>query len=259
LWHKYFSTDLGWQWLDGVIGWAKAANIKIMLDLHAPPGGGFQGPNHVTVFWGNTSDQAAFTALWTQIAARYKNEPTVLAYDLMNEPCPPTQAQYIALMQSTITAIRQVDANHIINIENTFANDAQAFHLPNVSNVQYDFHFYDPWAAYTDNTSAVYGTGTLTSANLRGNFASNADYYRSRNLPLMVSEFGQKRAAFPSRNPLAWISDSMALFNEYGASYAYWSFKGNEFGVYDSTNALSQSSKVNQALVDWFKANIGTP
>jgi hypothetical protein len=255
LWHKYFDTPLGYAWLDTVIGWAKEARIKVILDMHAPQGGGFQGPNHITPFWDDVSYRNSYKTLWVDIATRYRNEPTVAAYDLINEPCPHTQNDYITLMQETITAIRAVDTNHIINVENTFAADSTPFHLANVSNILYDFHFYDPWNAYTNSTTAVYGTGALTKANIKTYFTDFSDYYTSRNLPLMVSEFGQKRDVITAgnRGALQWVSDVFSFLDETNASYCYFSFKGNEFGVYDSTNSLSSTSGSNTDLINLFK------
>ena len=255
LWHKYFDTPLGYAWLDTVIGWAKENGIKVILDMHAPQGGGFQGPNHITPFWDNVSYRNSYKTLWVNIATRYRNEPTIVAYDLINEPCPHAQSDYITLMQETITAIRAVDTHHIINVENTFATDSTPFHLNGFSNILYDFHFYDPWDSYTNSTTAVYGTGALTKANIKTYFTDFSDYYTSRNLPLMVSEFGQKRDVITAgnRGGLQWVSDVFSFLDETNASYCYFSFKGNEFGVYDSTNALSSTSGSNTDLINLFK------
>lgn len=254
LWYKYFETPLGFAWLDTVIGWAKEAGVKVILDMHAPQGGGFQGPGHITPFWDNVSYRNEYKTLWVEIATRYRHEPVIAAYDLLNEPCPHSQNDYITLMGETISAIRAVDTNHIINIENTFAADATAFHLEEFSNILYDFHFYDPWDGYTDHSSAVYGVAPLTKESLRSMYLEYSTYYTSRNLPIMVSEFGQKRDTIKTgnRGALLWLRDVYDLLDETNASYCYFSFKGNEFGVYDSTNALSANSNANTALIDFF-------
>jgi len=66
--------------------------------------------------------------VWRSIAARYKNEPTIWGYDLINEPVPQDGREY-ELLPSLITmrnAIREVDNNHIIVAEGSWwASDLQ--------------------------------------------------------------------------------------------------------------------------------------
>lgn len=259
LWYKYFEEDTsayvykdaGFAWLDTIIGWAKEAGIYVVLDMHAPQGGGFQGPSNVTSFWSGTEYKDRFKALWRAIATRYANEPTIAAYDILNEPCPPKESDYISLLNETITSIREVDQKHIINAETSFATDSTLFTL-NDSNVLYDFHFYDPWDAYTDNESSIYGKNEINSTMLREDFEAFSNYYTQNNLPFQVSEFGQKYSTFEDKNASAWVKDTLNLLDEKGASYHYFSFKGNEFGLYENKNAFAKNSPKNEDLEDIF-------
>ena len=256
LWYKLFEDDTnpmvlkddGLAWLDTIIGWAKEAELYVVLDMHAPQGGSFQGPANVTPFWNDAIYQERFIWLWEQLAKRYKNEPSVIAYDLINEPCPNSESEYQALLSRTISAVRAVDANHIINVETSFAPDASPFILTNTSNILYDFHFYDPWSSFTDDPTAIYGTNTLNDTTIRTLFEDYISLYKQEGVPFQVSEFGQKSANFNDKNSSAWVSDVIELLDENNASYHYFTFKGNFFGLYDGENKFAENSTRNDTL-----------
>ncbi|MCL2860118.1 MAG: glycoside hydrolase family 5 protein [Oscillospiraceae bacterium] len=76
--------------------------------------------------WTDVNNQNDLVTLWTSIATRYKNEPTIMGYDLVNEPCPvrldseTTQQAYDKwgnLASRIATGIRSVDSNHILFVE----------------------------------------------------------------------------------------------------------------------------------------------
>lgn len=255
---EYVYDEAGFAWLNNVLGWAKEAGLYVILDMHAPQGGGFQGPSNITAFWGENTAGIAYRdryiRLWEEIARRYKNESTIAAYDLLNEPCPNTQEQYTTLMNNTIYAIRNIDSEHLINVENTFASDAAPFSM-NYSNIVYDFHMYDPWGEYTNHASNTYPatSGNRTKAALKAAMDVYFNYYSSRGLPVNVSEFGQKYDTFASRGALVWVKDVLDLMDEAGVSYQYFSFKGNEFGIYSHTdNNMPMAENLNQTLVSFF-------
>jgi hypothetical protein len=217
--------------------------------MHAPQGGGFQGPSNTTAFWDESSYQARFKALWVEIASRYKYESSILAYDLINEPCPYNQSDYVTLMEETIAQVRAVDSAHLFNIEQSFSSDSEPFSIDSEEGIIYDFHFYDPWDSFTDSDNAVYGSD-ITQSTLLFNMQDYIDYYDGK--VLHVSEFGQKYENFDTKNSKAWIEDSVELFDEYGIHYHYFSYKGNEFGLYENGNNFINNSAKNQTLYELF-------
>ncbi len=79
-----------WEWLDLAIEMAKKKGLYVILDMHGAPGrqsgmdhSGRVGYNQL---WSNKSFQEQTAWLWKEISKRYKNEPAVAAYDLLNEP-----------------------------------------------------------------------------------------------------------------------------------------------------------------------------
>src|SRR5215813_4941762 len=79
--------------LGPVVGWAKAAGLYVIVDLHAAPGGQTginhdDGPGYPVMFY-VPRDRDLTVKLWQAIAQRYAGDPTILGYDLLNEPIAP--------------------------------------------------------------------------------------------------------------------------------------------------------------------------
>lgn len=174
-WYRNFMTeDLVWlaenhndnkgfQKLDWLISTCEKYGIYIMLDLHGAPGG--QSKNHCTgkagrnELYENETMMNATVELWCAIAERYKDNKTVCAYDLLNEPqnnggydgdynweaesedaVSRTNKAYDTLYK----AIREIDKNHIISFEGVWSTTV----LPNPNemgyeNMLYQLHLYD--------------------------------------------------------------------------------------------------------------------
>lgn len=174
-WYRNFMTeDLVWlaenhndnsgfQKLDWLISTCEKYGIYVILDLHGAPGG--QSKNHCTgkagrnELYENENMMNATVDLWCAIAERYKDNKTVCAYDLLNEPqnnggyngdynwaaesedaVSRTNKAYDTLYK----AIREIDKNHIISFEGVWSTTV----LPNPNemgyeNMLYQLHLYD--------------------------------------------------------------------------------------------------------------------
>jgi len=113
-----------------------------VLNMHHSPGETTIGAR--TLFT-DTSRQDRFAAIWKEIGRRYVNEPTIIGFDLINEPnCrilpgdTPANGfegafnSYQNLMQRTINAVREVNKNHIIIVERLWISgvDENALGVP---------------------------------------------------------------------------------------------------------------------------------
>lgn len=164
LWWKLFENESapftykqeGWDWLERNLVAARAAGVRLILDMHAPQGG-FQGPGSSSAYWNSPSLQARHDALMVAIATRYRDEPFVAAYDVLNEPLPPNDAAWRARAAALVAAIRSVDTNHLVIVEQSFADDYGPFLVAD-PNVLYEFHWYERWR-YTSQLSYPNGAG----------------------------------------------------------------------------------------------------
>ncbi len=148
-------VDEGFELLDNLVAWCRKQGIYVILDMHAAPGGQTganidDSPNDQPELFTDKKNQDRLIALWVKIAARYKNEPTVAAYDLLNEPLPERTGaaakykdQLAPLYQRITKAIREVDPKHMITLEGyDWANNWSAFSARFDNNLFYQFHYY---------------------------------------------------------------------------------------------------------------------
>ena len=160
----------GWDWIDQNIAWAKKYNIYLILNIHVPQGG-FQSQCKGDALWTIPSNQDRLAALWKAIADRYKNEPIVAGYDLLNEPTPSVSVtRWKNLAQRIIDSIRTVDSNHLLIAERAIAlgcnygfNDGNNNFQPlREENLMYTIHMYDPYE-YSHQLLDWAGTGDAPS------------------------------------------------------------------------------------------------
>ena len=132
-WNSNSVSDRGFEYIDRLIDYCRIHGVYILLDMHAAPGYQNPGdhcdngesnasqPRESVHFWDGNNVNIA-SQIWRHIANRYKNEPMIWGYDLINEPVPQPGREF-ELLGSLITmrnAIRQVDNNHVIVAEGSW-------------------------------------------------------------------------------------------------------------------------------------------
>jgi endoglucanase len=154
----YQYRQSGWDWLDRNIVWAKKYGIYLILNMHVPQGG-YQSNLGGAALWNDQQNQTRLAALWKAIAQRYRDEPMIAGYDILNEPIPTGPIwQWENLANQIVYAIRSVDSNHLVIVErangiNNYWSSDSNFFLVDDDNVMYTFHFYDPIQYTLQNTS----------------------------------------------------------------------------------------------------------
>ena len=83
----------GFARVDSVVNWCRDNKLYLILDMHDAPGG--QTGDNIDDSYGypwlfeSERSQQLFCDIWRNIAERYKNEPVILGYELINEPIAP--------------------------------------------------------------------------------------------------------------------------------------------------------------------------
>lgn len=208
----------GFEMTDALLAWCKANNMYLILDLHATPGG--QG-NDVAIsdrdpskpsLWQSKANQEKMIALWRKLAERYANEPSIAAYDIINEPnwgfesaddkngCKEkTNKPLRELMVNITKAIREVDNKHIVIAEgNCWGNNYQGIMPAWDNNLVLSFHKY--WN--NNNDAEIGGILKLRSEN---------------NIPVWLGESGE--------NSNLWFADAIRLVESHGIGWAFWPLK----------------------------------
>jgi len=148
-------VDEGFELLDRLVSWCREHGLYVIIDMHGAPGGQTgtnidDSPDDQPGLFMDQRNQDRLVDLWVKIAALYKDEPTVAAYDLLNEPLPQRTGaaqkykdQLEPLYKRITAAIRAVDKRHMITLEGAdWANDWSVFSTPFDDNLFYQFHYY---------------------------------------------------------------------------------------------------------------------
>ncbi len=147
--------DEGFALLDHLVAWGRKHHVYVIIDMHGAPGGQTganidDSANDQPELFMDQKYQDRLVNLWVKIASRYKDEPAVAAYDLLNEPLPQRtgaapkyKAALEPLYKRLTQAIREVDKKHMITVEGAdWANDWSVFSEPFDGNLFYQFHYY---------------------------------------------------------------------------------------------------------------------
>lgn len=118
-----YETDMAR--IDNVIAMARARDMKVILDLHDYNTYGKNSAGEDLIIGQHPQAPAISTLvhLWGLIAERYKNEPAVYGYDLMNEP-KGSVTNWKNIAQQIINKIRQHDSKTWILVEGIHSSRA---------------------------------------------------------------------------------------------------------------------------------------
>jgi aryl-phospho-beta-D-glucosidase BglC (GH1 family) len=209
----------GFALTDSLLKWCKANHMYLILDLHAAPGG--QG-NDLNIadrdttkpsLWQSEANKTKTIELWRKLAERYKDEPNIGGYDILNEPNwgfdddvndqhglkEQNNKPLRELFVNITNAIRSVDKKHIIIIEgNGWGNNYNGMLPTWDNNLVLSFHKY--W-----NNNDVQSIQHILDTR---------DKY---NVPVWLGETGE--------NSNTWFTDAVQLFHENNIGWSWWPLK----------------------------------
>jgi len=212
--YSLFESDEaeGFKLLDRLIDWSRAEGIYVVLDLHAAPGGqtGANIDDSAGYPWlyQSPQEQEHLTAIWRRLAAHYRDEPTVLGYDLLNEPIPhfpklaPLNSELEPLYKKLSNEIRKVDGHHILFLGGAqWDGNFSVFGKPFDANVAYTFHKY--WTAPDESVVRQY-----------------IDFREHYDVPIWMGESGE--------NTDEWIAQFVKALEKNNIGWAFWPYKKME-------------------------------
>jgi endoglucanase len=202
----------GFYYMDQVVKWCNKYQLYLLLDMHGAPGG--QTGDNIDNSYGypflytDSGCQQQTIDIWKRIATRYRNEPIILGYDLLNEPIAHffDQEKLNSLLEPLykriVAAIRQVDKNHLIFLEGAqWASKFNMFSKPFDNKLVYSFHKY-----WTDATQEV--------------IQEYVDFRERYQVPIYVGETGE--------NDDRWILAFRKLLVKNNIGWHYWPYKKME-------------------------------
>lgn len=256
VWYRNFCDDDGtwhgdaFRRTDWLVAEAWKRGLYTVLDLHGAPGGQSDKDGTGRVrrksvngleleLWSREENIRLTLKIWERLAARYRGNPAIAAYDLINEPMgAPSRDALWAVYDRLYRAIRAVDPDHVITVESCWSGNVNGRHmgwcweiLPPAdrfgwTNMLYQFHNYE-WD-WKDPAKQVRSTDRMVD---------EWNKHRSWGVPCFVGEFNCMNA------PDAWCHTA-ATFTSNGMSWALWNYKStagtgdNSWGLYNPTKPL---------------------
>jgi len=225
--------ESAFEYLDNVIDQCAKHQIYSIIDLHALPGYQNQhwhsdNPTHRALLWEHKDFQDRALHLWEVIAERYKDQPWVAGYDLINEPADPTGKQVFPYYRRLRDAIRKIDPHHILFLEgNSYAVDFDMF-AEVWDNVVYTNHDYAIPGFINGGDYPGYTRGRyINKDTLEHDFLKKSEFMFTHNVPLWVGEFGPVYIGIPEKDEMRYqaLKDQLAYYNKYKVSWCIWLYK----------------------------------
>lgn len=239
-------ANSGFAKLDWLLNLCSQYGIYVLIDFHGAPGGangwassGQAGTIPTELFVGDAAtvewNRQVTLNIWTALATRYKNNPTVAAYGLLNEPVLSFSADdhldgtKYWFYNEIYNTVRAIDQNHIVIFEE-FNDWSIAENRPerqNWTNYMFEKHPYD--MANATSWDAQKNLANSTVSTLSG-------IQNSWNIPLLVGEF----CLYYFTD--VW-DDFLSDLNEANISWTNWTYKvrgtkfesgGGNWGYYNT-------------------------
>jgi endoglucanase len=202
----------GWPLLDRLVQWCRGAGLRVILDLHAAPGGQTgvnhdDGPGFPLTFY-VPRYRALTIALWQKLAAHYGDETAILGYDLLNEPISPySDVDYLnpqlePLYRDIVAAIRSVDQNHAVLL----------------GGGQWDTNFAMFGRPFDGNAIYTYHKFWISPA--RDGLQEYLDFSNRWNVPVLIGETGEYDNG--------WNDKFRRLHERFGIGWIFWPYKNLE-------------------------------
>ncbi len=203
----------GFRMMDKTIEWCRKYGLYLILDMHDCPGG--QTGDNIDNGYGypwlfeSEESQQLFCNIWKRIALRYKDEPVILGYELMNEPVAttfPKELQHALnrklepLYKRVTQAIREVDRNHIILL----------------GGAQWNGNF-EPFNDWTFDDKIMYTCHRYGGEPTKAAIQSIIDFRDKTGLPMYMGEIGH--------NTDQWQADFCKTMKEANIGYTFWPYK----------------------------------
>lgn len=225
--------------LDNVLPLAQKYGLKIVIDMHVGPGTKVNGllSNQLSY---EPEMQQLFIDVWREIARKYRGNPVIYGYDLLNEPreeayVPGRGMNWRQLGEAAAKAIREEDPDTPIIFEAAPWGGPAAldgFVPIDVPKVIYSIHYYRPGTYTHQGVMPTRPVGVKYPGVVDGEYFDKArlekglqpaiEFQKKYNVPIYVGEFGVARWA---PNGEQWLDDLISIFEKYGWDWTFHAYR----------------------------------
>ncbi|NWG06568.1 MAG: glycoside hydrolase family 5 protein [Chloroflexi bacterium] len=223
--------------VDTVIQWALERELTIIVDFH----------HYEEIMLDPAGHKERFLGIWVQVAEHYRDYPSAVMFELLNEPSIQFNAAiWNQYFHEALAIIRKTNPTRDVIVGPVRWNAYEfvtTLDIPNDDHIVYTFHYYLPPEFTLQGTEWSGGEsekwiGTTWEATdeqmteLVSHFDLVADWAkRHGNLRILLGEFGVYDVA-PQESRVRWTEFVRREAERRGFAWAYWEF-GADFGVYD--------------------------
>lgn len=224
--HEFLETGEAFAWIDRLLGWAEKHGLWVILDLHGAPGGQSveqpTGEVKSNRLWNDADNCRRTVEIWRAIARRYKNDPRIAAYDILNEPYGEGASQEVEpvllpLVGDILAAIRGEGDRHLVFVPATLRGP---FFYPD--------SFWKKWPG-TGITEHFYPAlyGGERTVEEHGRFIATALAARERlaarlGVPFLVGEYNVVLEGAGGDRMMRTYAD---FFERLGWAHTFWTYK----------------------------------
>jgi len=239
-------------YFDKIVEWAKTYKLGVIFDLHAAPGSqncDWHGDSTGHAYlWDQPHLRERTYRLWEVIADRYKDNDTVIGYDILNEAVVDKDKLKILknFYSMTTKIIKAVDKKHTIFIEgNTWAQEIDFLEDLIEDRVSVSIHAYQPLDYTFQFVKGQKYPGLISGEKWnKKKIAKYLDKYhkfgQKNNVRILVGEYGVNYR-LNAAGEVDYLRDLVSVFDDYDFDSTYWTYKAvpqNVFpdGVYRYLN-----------------------
>src|SRR5689334_22578342 len=223
--------------VDEIVNWALARDLAVIVDFH----------HYEEMMWDPWSNKDRYLGIWKQVAEHYKDFPSSVLFELLNEPNDQLNAslwnEYLA---QSLAIVRETNPGRDVVIGPTSWNAydwISTLDVPDDEHLIVTFHYYLPfefthqgaeWAGQEAQKwlGTTWEATDAEKAEISAHFDSVAEWaQRHNNVRILLGEFGAySKADMASR--ARWTEFVAREAERHGFAWAYWEFAAG-FGIYD--------------------------
>ncbi len=201
--------------IDSCLSWCRTHRIYLILDMHAAYGGQTganidDSADDIPRLFCDEDNLRITGEIWRMLALRYRDESTIAAYDLLNEPLPDHHSSYadqlLDVYRTLRDVIRSVDTRHMLMLE--------GMHWAT------DFSIFDPLESSPFDDNYLLQFHKYWNAPDAQSISRFIDYRERLQVPLFMGEGGE--------NNLHWYTGVFPMLESRNISWNFWCYKKME-------------------------------
>ncbi len=209
--------------VDRVLALCRKYGLKMVIDLHGGPG--CKATKYASNVVPADYDTTNLKCAWRKITTRYREDPTIYGYDILNEPaCAPET--WDRVFRDVVKEIRKIDRTTPVITESI------KYWYPD-ENVIYSPHYYSP------HTLTHFGVGGIGRVRWSYNNWINGEFWNKDRIREALEPFVRFQLEHPgariyigefscilwAKGADGYINDCVELFDEYGWDWTYHAFR----------------------------------